>query len=476
MQKVGQVRYGISISDIQTVIGSGIKDIGGLIANGSLNMWAKHKPFRNSAIGFPFDISQSTPELRCPNRVSQALLSNFGLTIPRFNASDFKTHYSDVWTYNRPRGLKNTLINPTANDEWFRVIDFDGYLHNCYWQLGSVSFEGVQSGYYTIFNGYLSTPRTPYIYPGDLITFELQCAEDPDAGLPGLLYPYSFHEQTETSRIDISKYYIGIAIITGAGGSNPTLWIKTGDQMLSHITAGDITAYLNVRVPNSIALVEAKIIPVLTSVPYSDWDDAPGSGYFVSLNGVYLSRTIRGAQNKITANVVITYSNGNVTMVFTLTNGTSSDVNVENLYTYVLSAESFYNEGDISHGFNPPVDSGYGIRDYIPDRWQEAASYFPPDSHMGTNPPDIYLTDWVDNPSLTPPAYLAARGYNSNLDFKSANNNSSLLRTGQTVTWSKTMNIGQSDGFGYYSGGVFVALCIYVPGSKYVEEFSNLID
>lgn len=422
-----------------------------------LNIWAKHKGFRNSLAKFAFDRTQSTPELRSPARVAAAVAANFGLNIPRFNASDFKSHYSDEWSYNRPRG--------TSYGEPQRCLDSDGYLMDCYWMLGPTTFGGIQDGYYTIFNGYLSVPRTQYIYPGDLLTLSIQCAEDPDTGLPGLIYPYSFYREQQFDA-DLSRYYMGIALLDAQN----KLWIITGDQMRSHHTRDDVEARLVVNVPNSIITGAVKVIPVLTSVAYPTWDNAPGSGYFVSLNGAHLSRQIGSAASKLTVDVDATYSNGTLTMVWTIKNETSSDVNLSNLYSYIMSAESYYNEGDSAH--NPPTTGGYGVQEYIENHWPNAAPYTPPDTHMGlSNPPDIYLSDWISG--IGSPAYLAARGYNARTDFRAANNNSDTVRVGATVTWTKSINIGNDDGCGYYADGVFVAACMYVNMQGYVEYFAD---
>ena len=442
-----------------TGLGGPPYDLGTMIRDGSLlNQWAKHKPFRNPNPGFAFDGTKSTPELRSPSRVAAALAANFGLTIPRYNANDFKSHYSDPWSYNRPRGA--------ANSEWFRALDFDGYLHDCYWQLGPSSFNGGPlSSYDTIFWGTLGTPRTQYIYPGDLLTFGIRCCDDPDSGLPGLLYPYSFYQE-QLADYDLSRYYMGIALLDAQN----KLWIITGDQMRAHHTQDDVDAYMSVNVPLSIVTGAVKVIPLLTSVAYPTWDDAPGQGYFVNLNGAYLSRQIGSATSKLTVDVDATFSNGTLTMVWTIKNETSSNVNLSNLYAYIMSAESYYNEGDSDH--NPPTTSGYGVQEYIEEHWPAAAQYTPPDTHMGlTNPPDIYLSDWISG--IGSPAYLAARGYNARTDFRAANNNSDTIAVGATVTWTKTMNIGTDDGCGYYADGVFVGACMYVNQNGYVEYFAD---
>ena len=455
----GQIsnRMGIVISpdgtsgDLQKVFNRSNTNKAWFFVYADINMWSSHKPFRNTTIFTDhYDNTNSA-------RWAALVAANFSLSIPRHNATDFKTHYSDTWSLLRARG--------PAYNEPQRAWDFEQYRHNCPWLLGPTTFGGVQDGYYTIFNGYLSVPRTQYIYPGDLLTLSLQCAEDPDTGVPGILYPYSFYRE-QLADLDLSRYYMGIALLDAQN----KLWVITGDQMRSHHTRDDVEAYMTANVPNSIVTGAVKVIPVLTETAYPTWDDAPGSGHFISLNGAFLSRQIGSATSKLTVDVDATFSNGTLTMVWKITNNTSSDVNLSNLYSYIMSAESYYNEGDSDH--NPPTTGGYGVTEYIDEHWPGAAPYTPPSDHMGlTNPPDIYLSDWISG--IGSPAYLAARGYNARTDFRAANNNSDTVRVGATVTWTKTMNIGNDDGCGYYADGVFVAACMYVNMNGYTEYFAD---
>lgn len=457
--------YGISIADLQSALGTSRNDLGGIIVNANINKWAKHKPFRNSTVGFPINVSQSTPEARSSARVDAALDVNFGLDIPKYTPTNFKTHYAEQWAYNRPRGA--------ANNEWFRMLDFDGYLHDCYWLTGSSS-----NGMYTIFNGYLNAADA-LVFPGDLIQLQLQCCEDPDTGEPGLLYPYSFYDSMITSRLDISRYYMGIALLDARN----TLWLITGDQMNSHTTLNDIDATLQANIPNTFPQGEFKAIPVLASevanpdpdTGVSRWTSSP-SGYLVGLDGAYLTLTAGSAYNQLGIDCQVSVNGRYITMDFTIRNITNSNVTLYGLDCYILSRASRSNEPDT--GYPAPDSVAPGVSDYIDTEWRTNGSV------TMSNPGYIYVTDWYDPDEYTPttiPEGLAARRYNPWGDFKTANNNSQVIRPGAAyqVTWQKVFDTtAGEDDFGPYSGPddafAFVEVCIDLgSGTRKVEEFTN---
>lgn len=444
-------------ADVAQVLGINTGDEGELCTSVAINKWAKHKPFRSSAPGFPFSLTPATPELRSPDRIAAALAANYGFTIPRYAASDFKTHYSDPWTYNKPRGI--------VNSEHYRALDFDGYLHNCYWQLGPVLGRGL----YTIFDGYLSVPAAT-VFAGDAITFGIRCCDDPDAGLPGLLYPYAFLREQQHN-FDLSKYYMGIALLA----SNNVLWVITGDRMDAHHVQDDVDAFLSSSIPNNAADGALKAIPVLTTeqspldsnTNRRTWTNSP-QGYLVALDGAYLSLTKSSASGRLEISVVITISGSSVTMAFTLHNQSSSAAEVSNLYGFLMSGDAYANECGTGHNVPSYIDPGaYG---FIEQNWPNARQDNPPSFPLN-NPPDIHMDDWA--PAY--PSHLAARAYNANTDFRAANNNSSIIPAGGTVTWSKTINNITGDDFGDYAdSGVFLALCVnVVPAVSYVTVFSS---
>lgn len=91
-------------------------DASGNIAH-RVNIWAKFKPFINAQKVFPFDKTQSTPQLRSPERWAAARTANYGLSTNYPASRNIQTIFGHVWTYNRPVIGRNPL----------RVLDFDGY-------------------------------------------------------------------------------------------------------------------------------------------------------------------------------------------------------------------------------------------------------------------------------------------------------------------------------------------------------------
>ena len=437
---------GVEIADIQTVLGSSRNDIGALIENGNINKWARLKPFRYNAPGFPLDKTQPTPETRCPERMTRLLAANFGLSIPKYNATNFKTHYSDQWTYLRPRGL--------SYNEHFRFPDFDGYVHTC-WQLAPVGDRGV----YTIFNGYFGVPNS-VVFAGDNIQFSIQCAEDPDGGIQGLLYPYSFLRDMQSDD-DLSKYYMGIALLD----SQSRLWVITGERMDSHHSMYDVDASLSTTIPTNVADGALKAMPILASSQYPNWDNAPGMGYFISLDGAYLSLTKQSSSRLLVIDVDVQFINNGVTLNFSVRNQSSNAVTVSNLYGFYMSMAAEMNEPD--EGYPAPAYQDPGVYGFIDENWP-SASLDPVPSFPVNNGPDIHVNDWASSY----PAYLAARAYTSAYaDFRTANNNSTTIASNATVTWTKRFNNVTEDDFGSYAEYMRFVLCVRIGTTAYVDIF-----
>ena len=91
-------------------------DASGNIAHRT-NIWSKIKPFINAQKVFPFDKTQSTPQLRSPERWAAARAANYGLSTNYPASRNIQTIFGHVWTYNRPVIGRDPL----------RVLDFDGY-------------------------------------------------------------------------------------------------------------------------------------------------------------------------------------------------------------------------------------------------------------------------------------------------------------------------------------------------------------
>ncbi len=105
--------------DVGYVLGTGSGDLGVNCRAASINKWAKHKPYRSSLV-----ITDATARRA----------ANFGLSVLEYGspgeAVDGAVGGSDGFAINLPRGMKNTALNPSNADEWFRLLDFNGYNHN----------------------------------------------------------------------------------------------------------------------------------------------------------------------------------------------------------------------------------------------------------------------------------------------------------------------------------------------------------
>ena len=443
---------GLFISEIQDALGAArgtslgdlCSDRGGTI--GRLNMWAKHKPFRNAARTFPFDKTQATPELRSPARMAAALAANYGLTIPRYALADFKTHYADPWTYNRVR---------ENSQDACRIQDFDGYLKDNYWLTGAGA-----NFIYSIFDAFLGIPGDN-VSAGDTINFSIRCCDDPDSGQPGMLYPYAFKRE-QADNFDLSKYYMGIGLLD----SSNVLRVITGDRMDAHHVRDDVDASLLATIPSACADGALKVIPLLATNQAASWESSQ-NGYLISLHGAYLSVTKSNTSSNIVADVVVTYEpgNGRVRLDFTLQNASGSiDYTVSSLWAYLMSAGSYYNEYDPGYSgpyVDPPTDQ------YIVASWPNTPSLTQA-NHSSYN---IQLSD-RDGQSHSPDL-ISAYGLNAfggtAGGFYHANGNSSVLRHGSTVTWTQYIN-QTGDGYGGYSDMAAVSLGIQIsPNITFVK-------
>lgn len=124
---------GISIADIQTVLGDSHKDIGGLITYGDINIWAKYKPVRLNSLTHP-NANWWKSDNCGLNPYEQQNYANLTTVI---ESSD----PLNGWTYYRPLGASA----PTPS--WFRFMDFDGYNHNADAPVADFSIERPRLNY-----------------------------------------------------------------------------------------------------------------------------------------------------------------------------------------------------------------------------------------------------------------------------------------------------------------------------------------
>lgn len=99
---------GVEIADLQAVLRSSKNDIGGIITTAYINKMAKYKPVRHSKIGLL--------------TVEELASTRYGFgsgIIPSLNLTQASP--KNDWVYYPPRGM--------ANNECFRLRDFEGYSH-----------------------------------------------------------------------------------------------------------------------------------------------------------------------------------------------------------------------------------------------------------------------------------------------------------------------------------------------------------
>ena len=113
----------VSIYDVQRALSHSSNDLGTLIRNGNINMWAKWKPIKAPVIGLITSEIMRTTE----GVYRYGIKRNAG-SIPLWNPSTGELSH-DVWTYDRPTG---------ASASPYRLADFGnwdthanpGYYHN----------------------------------------------------------------------------------------------------------------------------------------------------------------------------------------------------------------------------------------------------------------------------------------------------------------------------------------------------------
>ena len=98
----------IGMGDISNAVAYGSLDLGTLIANGTIRPMAKYKPVRHSEVGILNETQRA------------ATRYGFGSTLPQLPMS--ASEPQNDWVYLRPQGI--------SNNEWYRMLDFDGYVND----------------------------------------------------------------------------------------------------------------------------------------------------------------------------------------------------------------------------------------------------------------------------------------------------------------------------------------------------------
>ena len=125
--EVNGEKVGISLWEIMACLGyyrrdkNGRRNLGMIIKNGDVNIWAKYKPFVKVNQSTRFEVAT----------YDERKLANFGLLIPYSTSiTTLKDKYYNAENNNEGmNGWDRQIPRGTAYNEPFRVRDFDGYNH-----------------------------------------------------------------------------------------------------------------------------------------------------------------------------------------------------------------------------------------------------------------------------------------------------------------------------------------------------------
>ena len=143
MHNNGKITKPINVrADIAYVLRESSGDVGTLCKSNQINKSSVKKPYRSSlvttteaarqAANYGWDIL---------SKAAGANTLNFFLDIRNNKGADYS-----FWNYLKPRGLQN--------NEWFRVLDFDGYNHNEQPYRSPVTFNRLEASELSISGGY----------------------------------------------------------------------------------------------------------------------------------------------------------------------------------------------------------------------------------------------------------------------------------------------------------------------------------
>lgn len=124
------------LEDLQPVLGTTLGSIEDIVAGKNsggqylinINQWSKYKPFRSSETYFAnpaarvaaIEQANNGLNMATHNSASMATVINAAYNAVKNLTDEQKAAWTE-WTYERPRGF--------ANNEWFRIADFQGYNH-----------------------------------------------------------------------------------------------------------------------------------------------------------------------------------------------------------------------------------------------------------------------------------------------------------------------------------------------------------
>ena len=216
----GIISAPVSIKDVQEVLGETSNDLATLCCSSKINMWAKFKPV---SLGKLFPDRSSTwwkgGSFDC------------GITVPRTSqvekVIDFYSEENNGYVYQRPYG---------GTSSPYRLADFEGYNHNADCPTGEMN---------TLKSSYLASDEIP-------VTFITSASGSADS-----VYLSDI--------AGLADSYFGCIMLDS---SNNLYGIMTSSQKLSEITDIDGLS-LGLTMGTNFAVGNYKIVPVLSSVPYT---------------------------------------------------------------------------------------------------------------------------------------------------------------------------------------------------------------
>lgn len=121
---------GVSVYDVQRALGDGHRDVGSLCSSPKINTWAKYKPYRSGLL-------YTSAEARAA--------AHYGLNIDVFTSLGTPSTPNSFlaklvageleWEYLSPRGEGG---GTGGANEWYRLLDFNGYNRNAVCPVGDV--------------------------------------------------------------------------------------------------------------------------------------------------------------------------------------------------------------------------------------------------------------------------------------------------------------------------------------------------
>jgi len=226
---------GVSIGDIQAVLGSPRNDIGGLITYGDIKKWAKYKPYRS--VNF-----ETTDASRRNAFYGLSITEYESLGTPSTSGTFlYKLVNGQLdWEYLRPRGKGG---GQGGANEWFRFLDFDGYINDAVCPVGDpVTTVFVQN------NGtaQIAWDLLSDLDPGNLLLSDIYIGSTP-----------------------LSSYYLGVLLYK----SNSNYRLVTSDNVLG---SGDVEI-------------------TISDFPQSDLGDWMAFPFFSSVHISYNGQTTTGS-------------------------------------------------------------------------------------------------------------------------------------------------------------------------------------